>query len=119
VTLNEWKKADEDKDGFCWDDGLFKKTVCDDLEESGQQLVVPAGYRQQLLKLAHDYNGHLSTNKIRAVLRQLVTWPGIQNCDICQREARARAPRTPMEEIPIMTVHFEKIAVDLVGPFQR
>jgi len=49
MSLNEWKKkADEDKEGFYWYDGLLKKTVCDDLEESCQQLVVPAGYRQQL-----------------------------------------------------------------------
>ncbi len=88
---------------------------------------MPAGHRQQLLQLAHDHNGHLSTKKIRAVLKRIVTWPGIHKdivewctrCDICQKEARARAPRAPMEEIPIMTVPFEKIAIDLVGPFQR
>ncbi len=88
---------------------------------------MPAGHRQQLLQLAHDHNGHLSTKKIRAVLKRIVTWPGIHKdivewctrCDICQKEARARAPRAPMEEIPVMTVPFEKIAIDLVGPFQR
>ncbi len=60
------------------------------------------------------------------MVKTIVAWPDIHKdkvklctrCEICQKEARARAPRAPMEEIPVMTVPYEKIAINLAGHFQ-
>ena len=41
------------------------------------------------------------------------------SCDTCQRNRKNKAPKAPMMEVPVLAVPFEKVAIDLVGPFER
>ena len=41
------------------------------------------------------------------------------SCETCQRNRKNKAPKAPMMEIPVLAVHFEKVAIDLVGAFER
>ena len=41
------------------------------------------------------------------------------SCDTCQRNRKNNAPKAPMVEVPVLAVPFEKVAIDLMGPFER
>ena len=54
-------------------------------------------------------------------------WPGIasdikrfcQSCDICQRTiAKGRNTRAPLSSMPVIDTPFQRVAIDLVGPFE-
>ena len=42
-----------------------------------------------------------------------------RSCPECQKCTRRRVPRAPMIPIPSVTVPFERIAMDLIGPLPR
>ena len=54
-------------------------------------------------------------------------WPGIykdvlgwcKQCDRCQKTKKTNVPRAPLQQIPVITEPFEKVAFDIVGPFPR
>ena len=93
------------------------------------QLVVPYGYREKVLKLAHEslLAGHLG---IRKTLDRVVSefyWPGVcgdvsrfcKSCDICQRTIpKGRVPNVPLGRMPIIDIPFKRVAVDIVGPIE-
>ena len=74
------------------------------------------------MDLAHKHSGHLGVAKVRALLAPFYTWPGIHRdvrthcfaCSDCQRAKRSMPSSTPMA---ILTEPFEKMAMDIVGPF--
>ena len=41
------------------------------------------------------------------------------SCDTCQRNHKNKAPKAPMMEVPVLAVPFKKVAIDLVGLFER
>ena len=127
-TLQAWRaKADESLDGFYWDDGLLMKTITTNLEEQRELLIMPHEFRPRLLKTAHDRQGHLGVKKVKAALLRRVLWPMLHkdvvqwclSCDTCQRNRKNKASKAPMMEVPVLAVPFEKVAIDLVGPFER
>ena len=127
-TLQAWRaKADESLDGFYWDDGLLMKTITTNLEEQRELLIMPHEFHPRLLKTAHDRQGHLGVKKVKAPLLRRVLWPMLHqdvvqwclSCDTCQRNRKNKAPKAPMMEVPVLAVPFEKVAIDLVGPFER
>ena len=77
--------------------------------------------------MAHDYCGHVGTDKVTWTLRQNFTWPGMhkqiktycQQCDSCQKTRREKEEKIPMEEMPLHSKPVENVAVDLVGPLPR
>ena len=91
------------------------------------QLVVPNELRRSVLKLAHDsiMSGHEGINKtVDRVLSQF-WWPGVQgdvtrycrSCDVCQRTIpRGRVSKAPLQKMPVISVPFQRIGVDIVGP---
>ena len=40
-------------------------------------LVIDKGMRARLVSMAHDYCGHVGTDKVTWTLRQNFTWPGM------------------------------------------
>ena len=127
-TLESWRhKADNTEGGLWWDNGLLRKTLANDLGEHRHVTVIPTIFRSQLLQLVHDNNGHLGSKKIKASLQRHVTWPNLNSdvstwclqCFTCQRNRRGQAPKAPMQEVLVLTEPFEKVAIDLVGTFER
>ena len=88
-------------------------------------LAISKGMRARLVSIAHDYCGHVGTDKVTWTLRQNFTWPGMykliktycQQCDSCQRARREKERKIPMEEMPLHSKTFENVAVDLVDSF--
>ena len=90
-------------------------------------LVVPLVCRNIVLKTAHDLPiaGHFSHRKTEIKVCKKFWWPGVssdirrycRSCDQCQKtSARGRTRKVAMKSMPIISVPFERVAVDLVGP---
>ena len=99
----------------------------DDTELREKQLVVPKKYRDTVLKTGHDalLAGHMGMNKTIDRIQNSFFWPGMngdivrycKSCDICQRTSpKGRVKKVPMENVPTVSVPFDRVAVDIVGP---
>ena len=126
-SMKEWKKLAETKDkGLRLVDGVLKKQYKDNIHGLKELLVIPKGMRARLVSMAHDYCGHVGTDKVTWTLRQNFTWPGMykqiktycQQCDSGQKARRENERKIPMGEMPLHSKPFENVAVDLVGPHQ-
>ena len=93
-------------------------------------LVIPSQCRSTVLKVAHDLPtaGHFSHRKTELKVCTQCLWPGIstgfrrycRSCDQYQRtSARGRTHKVQMSLMPIMSIPFERIGIDLVGPISR
>ena len=127
-SLSKWKEyADKGEKGFFWDGGLLMKSVEDDLGDARYLLVLARSFRQRVLEAAHDGMGHQSIKKVLAMLYRNFTWPNvyadasayIRQCVTCQLHRKAKPTRAPMVPMPVLSVPFEVVAIDLVGPFPR
>lgn len=127
-SLAGWRqKAEDQNTGFHWDKKWLMLSTTDSLDRPKELLVIPTMHRHQLFHLTHDLHGHLGVKKIKEMLQQRVTWPGLHSditrwcaqCAVCQYQRKNKPPKAPMLEIPVMTMPFEKVAIDLVGPFPR
>ena len=89
-----------------------------------EQIVLPRGYRDRVIKLAHDIPlaGHLGQEKTtRRILRRFY-WPTLfqdvrrhcQSCEECQLHGGRRG-RAPMILLPVIGEPFRRIAIDIVG----
>ena len=91
------------------------------------QILVPISCRKKVLSLAHDglMSGHMG---IKRTLQRVLTnfyWPGVnkdvtyycRSCDVCQKTTdKGRERPAPLGEMPIISVPFQRVAIDLVGP---
>ena len=57
-------------------DGVLKKQHKDDIHGLKELLVIAKGMRARLVSMAHDYCGHVGTDKVTWTLRQNYTLPG-------------------------------------------
>ena len=48
---------------------------------------------------------------------EVVDW--CRSCARCQKVSKTKAPKAPLQTVPVITEPFEKIAFDIVGPFPR
>ena len=91
------------------------------------QICVPTSQRQRLMTLAHDKFGHLSRNKVVQHITKSFYWPTlwrdvrvhVQGCDVCQRVTKKSPKKAPMVKRELVTVPFERVLVDLVGPLPK
>ena len=110
---------------------LYRKCIKSPKEcEVGKfTLVVPFACRKLVLKLAHDLpvSGHFSHRRTEMKVLDKFWWPGVsgeivrycRSCDACQRTAaRGRTRPVAMAQMPIISIPFERVAVDLVGPLK-
>ena len=127
-SLVAWKKLGmERKKGYFWKDGVLRRSVEDELQGMREVVVIPHGLRKKMLKLAHDHCGHVGAGKTLWLLRRSCAWPGMYNvvksfckaCHECQVNTKAGACQAPMKEMPIVTMPFQHVAIDLVVPLPR
>ena len=79
------------------------------------------------MKIAHDHMGHLGYKKVLEIIQRQFLRPSIykdvlgwcKQCDRCQKTKKTNVPRAPLQQIPVITEPFEKVAFDIVGPFPR
>ena len=93
-----------------------------------EQLVVPEGYRQELIRLAHEapLAGHLGVRKTVERLRREFWWPSmsasvanfLKSCHICQLVGKPnqKIPVAPLIPIPAVDPPFTRVLIDMVGP---
>ena len=91
-------------------------------------LVVPACLRLELIESYHDSQYHPGIDNTMATLGKQYTWYGmrdqvstyIRSCDFCQRTKPNKKPnRPPMAHTDTPREPFEKLSIDLTGPFQK
>ena len=72
--MKEWKKLAEIKEkGLRQVDGILMKQYKDNIHGLKELLVIPKGMRARLISMAHDYCGHVWTDKVTWTLRQNFT----------------------------------------------
>ena len=88
------------------------------------RLVLPATYRERVIKRAHKEVGHMATGKTFARLREAYVWPGMRReinellklCPVCRVHQR-RTDHVPMGEMPLAAYPMQIVGADLIGPF--
>ena len=91
------------------------------------QLVIPVGFREKVLRLAHEtlLTEHLGIKKTLDRVVSEFVWLGVcgdvarfcKSCDICQRTIqKGRVTKVPLGKMPLIDTPFKRVAVDIVGP---
>ena len=118
--------ADKQNKGFVWEDGLLFRSQLTHVSEVVHVLVLPHSLRKKVLEVAHDGMQHMGARRVKALLSQRFSWPGlgqdvigyVRSCDTCQRCSKLHR-KVPMVERQVMSEPFESMAVDIVGPFPK
>ena len=127
-TLETWRDlANRSEQGYRWERGLLYQAVTDHTGEVLHLMVLPQEFRVNVLKMAHEGSGHLGARKVKALLKQRFTWPGMgvdviahtRSCSVCQLCSKPKSRKAPMMERRVMTEPFEVMAFDLVGPLPK
>ena len=126
-SLKAWReKADQPDSEFAWGQGLLFQISTNQLEEEVQLLVLPQPMRAQVMKLAHEGMGHMNCKRVVALIKQKFVWPGMgveikkhcESCPECQKCQKRKAGKAPLILRPVLSVPFEVLAFDLVGPME-
>ena len=91
-------------------------------------VVVPKTHRSEVMRVAHDslFGGHLGINNTLSKVKTQFFWPGMtedvanfcRSCDVCQKTVnKGSVPKATLGRLPLVGVPFERIAIDLMGPF--
>ena len=120
---------------YYWEDGILMRKWAPSADDSGcntvHQIVVPVGYRVQILSLAHDnaLSGHLGIAKTYYRILKHLFWPGLKrdvsrhchSCHTCQVVGKPNQviPQAPLHPIPVMGEPFERLIIDCVGPLPK
>jgi hypothetical protein len=88
----------------------------------GLRVVIPTGLRKELLAELHA--GHFGIVRMKSLARQFVWWPGIDkdittlalNCHSC-RESSPNPPAAPLHPWEFPEKPWQRLHVDLAGPF--
>ena len=91
-------------------------------------MVLPEGYRNEVMRVAHDLpmSGDLGVRKTQDRILQHFYWPGIhkevtefcKTCHVCQMVGKPTQPVkvAPLIPIPARGSPFDTIIIDCVGP---
>jgi len=117
--------AREEKHGYRQEEGIVFRSRLNDYGSVVEQICLPTAYRQKCLQLAHTKFGHQGRNKMVSLIRPYFYWPSltsdclnfIKGCTVCQLQDKKIPPRSKMRLREIVSIPFERMAVDLVGPF--
>ena len=127
-TLEGWRDlASKGEQDYRWERGLLYQASTDHTGEVVHLMVLPKDFRCKVLEVAHEGSGHLGARKVKALLRQRFTWPGMgvdviahtRSCKVCQLCSKPKSKKAPMMERRVMTEPFEVMAFDLVGPLPK
>ncbi len=120
--------ADHNMNGYSWlNSGVLVHTSLDEFNNERVRIVLPLSKRVKALQLAHDNTAHTGIRGMRRLLNSRFVWPGIhgdivkfvKSCDVCLRTNQAGNKKALMVERSILTVPFESVAIDLVGPLPK
>ena len=119
--------ADKKHQGYSWKSGLVIRERLDDLGRVKKQICIPTSQRHHLMTLAHKKFGHSSRNSVVKHITKSFYWPTlwkhvrmhVQTCDTCQRVTKKNPKKAPMVAMEIVTVPFERVSIDLVGPLPK
>nr|XP_054930704.1 uncharacterized protein LOC129386641 [Dermacentor andersoni] len=101
-------------------------SVADGLLMRSERIVVPAKLTATFIQLAHE--SHPGIVKTKQRLREKYWWPGldkqvetaIRKCTVCQSaDKSAKSYPTPLQPVALPDKPWSKIAIDIVGPFER
>ena len=124
-TLKSWRElAEQGEQGLFWKKNLLFQSKLTHTGEVEDRLVLPKKFQNKVLKMTHDDMQHMGARRVKALITQRFSWPGlgqdvinyIKSCDICQKCNRRGSRKVPMVERRVMAEPFESIAIDLVGP---
>ncbi|KAJ8022562.1 hypothetical protein HOLleu_37501 [Holothuria leucospilota] len=107
---------------------LVRDELClvDDVMLRGEKVVIPSALTQHVLAFAHEAHQGMSRTKQR--LRELYWWPLmdaqveelVKTCAVCSfNDKTAKRAFAPLQPIQFPDGPWEKIAIDIVGPFER
>jgi len=90
-------------------------------------VILPTSLRPTVLQLAHSFSGHFGIGTTRNIINKIFTWPNlahdvaefVKSCVTCQRHSKTNPPIAPLSEPEVISEHFEKMAMDVVGPLDR
>ncbi|XP_064195362.1 uncharacterized protein LOC135256967 [Anguilla rostrata] len=98
-------------------------------DECLELLLVPRPFVQTVLQLAHSHllGAHLGVEKTLDRIKARFYWPGVKravedycrSCPECQQVAPKPHFRSPLIPLPILSVPFSRIAMDLIGPLPK
>ena len=80
----------------------------DEISGNRELVVIPAGMRQRMMELVHDYLGHVGSGKMVWMLKQSCCRPGLsgdakrygRDCKDCQKMRKGGLAEVPMWEMP-------------------
>jgi transposase InsO family protein len=95
--------------------------------ENPYKVVVPQSLRSKVLDVGHACSGHFGSRKTRAHVQSHFYWPGMgkdisthcKACTTCASFTSHRKSIQPLQPVPIVHTPWEKLAMDIVGPFTR
>ena len=94
--------------------------------EERPRILLPTGYRREIMKRAHEEVGHSAVHRTLQRIREAYVWPGMRKnviehvarCPTCLVHSRhTEVPQ--MGEGPVPALPDQVIALDLIGPFVR
>ena len=127
-SLKEWRRlAELGEKGFSRHNGLLYQATRSQVLETNHLIVLPQMFRLKVLQMAHEGLGHLGARKVKSLIRQRFTWPGVgqsimrhcRSCVTCQRCSKAPARKAPLIEREVLSEPFESLAFDIVGPMPK
>ena len=103
---------------------VLMRSRINDIGEQTVQMVVPKSHRDRILTLSHEKCGHFGHKKMLVLIKRPFFWPGMGrdckyhacSCKICQKSNKSTEVKAPMIEREILSVPFEKVCLDIVGP---
>ena len=92
-------------------------------------MVLPKGYRENVMKVAHDgiMSGHQGISRTLDRIQGQFYWPGMiedvrhycRSCDVCQRTIqKGKVGKVRLGRMPLIDEPFQRVIMDLVGPIQ-
>ena len=110
------------------DDILYREFKPDTHGEITRQIIVPTKLRKSVLIAGHDsiVSGHMAAGSTMKRIAPYFFWPGFKreitnycrSCDQCQRiYPKGKVPRAPLQSMPKIETPFQRVGIDLVGPF--
>ncbi len=120
------KNAESCRDGYLYEEGVLTHIKLAEPGREWTRVVVPFCRIREVLDVGHRglIGGHFSHNKMADSLSQHFTWPGIRKdirayrsaCAERQKAGRLLKPKVPMVQTPTISVPYQRMAWDLVGP---
>jgi len=123
ILWNQWERL------VLREEVLYRKYYDVHGEVQFFQLVVPYAQRNKFIELAHSgiTGGHLGRRRTEDQVRRRAYWPGwtrdvarhLRSCRPCAAYHRGAPPRQVAMQTPAVGAPFERISVDITGPFPR